>query len=153
MIIQRKVYPQFDSCVGKIGWRRDRLPTLISLGFPGGSAGKESAHNEGDLGSIPGLGRFPGEGKDYLLQYSGLENSTVKSMQSQSQIRLSDFYFHFHLTPKVLPPCLFHQSTLPIYISEFSKPLIFSLKFIFFLFLLQDTGNSSLPDKLIIANA
>ena len=43
-------------------------------GFPGGSAGKESACNEGDLGSIPGLGRYPGEGKDYLCQYSGLEN-------------------------------------------------------------------------------
>ena len=45
------------------------------LGFPFGSAGKESACNEGDLGSIPGLGRSPGEGKGYSLQYSGLENS------------------------------------------------------------------------------
>ena len=44
-------------------------------GFPCGSAGKESACNAGDLGSIPGLGRSPGEGKDYPLQYSGLENS------------------------------------------------------------------------------
>ena len=44
-------------------------------GFPGGSAGKESAGNVGDLGSIPGLGRSPGEGKGYPLQYSGLENS------------------------------------------------------------------------------
>ena len=44
-------------------------------GFPGGSAGKESACNVGDLGSIPGLGRSPGEGKGYPLQYSGLENS------------------------------------------------------------------------------
>ena len=41
----------------------------------GGLAGKEFACNEGDLGSIPGLGRSPGEGKDYPLQYSGLENS------------------------------------------------------------------------------
>ena len=40
-----------------------------------GSAGKESACNAGDLGSIPGLGRSPGEGKDYPLQYSDLENS------------------------------------------------------------------------------
>ena len=40
-----------------------------------GSAGKESAHNAGDLDSIPGLGRSPGEEKDYPLQYSGLENS------------------------------------------------------------------------------
>ena len=44
-------------------------------GFPGGSASKESACNAGDLASIPELGRFPGEGKGYLLQYSGLENS------------------------------------------------------------------------------
>ena len=43
--------------------------------FPGGSAGKESACNAGDLGSIPGLGRSPGEGKGYPFQYSGLENS------------------------------------------------------------------------------
>ena len=45
-----------------------------SKGFPCGSAGKESARNAGDLGSIPGLGRSPGEGKGCLLQYSGLEN-------------------------------------------------------------------------------
>ena len=44
-------------------------------GFPGGAAGKESPCNAGYLGSIPGLGRSPGEGKGYLLQYSGLENS------------------------------------------------------------------------------
>ena len=43
--------------------------------FLGGSAGEESTHNEGDLGSIPRLGRSPGEGKGYPLQYSGLENS------------------------------------------------------------------------------
>ena len=45
------------------------------MGFPGGSAGKESAHNEGDLGLIPGLGRSPGEWNTYPFQYSGLENS------------------------------------------------------------------------------
>ena len=49
--------------------------TAEPLGFPGGSAGKESACNAGDLGLISGLGRFPGEGKGYPLQYSGLENS------------------------------------------------------------------------------
>ena len=43
--------------------------------IPGGSDGKESACNVGDLGSIPGLGRSPGEGNSYPLQYSGLENS------------------------------------------------------------------------------
>ena len=41
--------------------------------FPGGSDGEESACNAGDPGSVPGLGRCPGEGKGYPLQYSGLE--------------------------------------------------------------------------------
>jgi len=44
------------------------------MDFPGGSAGKESTCNAEELGSIPGLGRSLGEGKGYLLQYSGLEN-------------------------------------------------------------------------------
>ena len=48
---------------------------LKNRGFPSGSAGKESTCNVGHLGSIPGLGRSPGEGKGYPLQYSGLENS------------------------------------------------------------------------------
>ena len=65
---------RLDSWVGKIRWRRNRLPTPVFLGFPCSSAGKESAHNVGDLGAIPGLGRSPGEGKGYPLQYSGLEN-------------------------------------------------------------------------------
>ena len=47
---------------------------MIFWGFPGSSAGKESAYNAGDLGSIPGSGRFPGEGNGYPLQYSYLEN-------------------------------------------------------------------------------
>ena len=63
------------SWVGKICWRRDRLPTPVFLGFLGGSTGKESACNAGDLGSIPGLGRSPGEGDGYPLQYSDLKNS------------------------------------------------------------------------------
>ena len=47
----------------------------LGKGFPGDSAGKESTCSAGDLGSIPGLERSPGEGKGYPLQYSGLENS------------------------------------------------------------------------------
>jgi len=46
----------------------------ISLGFPGGSAGEESACNAGDSGSILGLGIYPREGNGYPLQHSGLEN-------------------------------------------------------------------------------
>ena len=48
---------------------------MTSLGRPGGSDSKESAYNAGDLDSIPGLGRSPGEGNGYPLQYSCLENS------------------------------------------------------------------------------
>ena len=44
-------------------------------GFPSGSAGKESSCNAGDPGSIPVLGRFPGQGNGYPLQFSGLKNS------------------------------------------------------------------------------
>ena len=48
---------------------------LLIVGFLDSSAGKESTCNAGDLGLIPGLRRFPGEGKGFPLQYSGLENS------------------------------------------------------------------------------
>ena len=89
--------PRFDSWVRKIPWRRDRLPTPVFLGFPCGSAGKESPCSVGDLGFIPGLGRSPGEGKGYSLQYSGLENFRDYTVHEvvKSQTGLSDFYFHF----------------------------------------------------------
>ena len=48
---------------------------MLFWGFPGDSDGKESTSNAGDPGSIPGLGRSPGKGNGYSLQYSGLENS------------------------------------------------------------------------------
>ena len=53
----------------------DNKGTIAIAGFPGGSHGKESAFSVGDLGLIPGWGRSPGEGNEYPLQYSGLENS------------------------------------------------------------------------------
>ena len=64
------------------------------IGFPDSSVGKESACNAGDLGLIPGLGRSPGEGKGYPLQYSGLENSMncIVHGVAKSWTRLS--YFH-----------------------------------------------------------
>ena len=87
--------PSSYSWVGKIPWRKDRLPIPVFLGFPGGSAGKESSCNAGDLSSIPGFGRFPGEGNSYSLQDSGLENSMdcIVHGVAKSQTQLSVFTF------------------------------------------------------------
>ena len=87
--------PGFNPWVGKICWRRDRLPTPVFLGFPCGSAGKESIRNA-DQSSIPGSGRSPGEGKGYPLQYSGLENfmDCIVHGVEKSQTRLSDFHLN-----------------------------------------------------------
>ena len=65
--------------------------------FPGDSASKESTCNAGDLGLITGLGRSPGEGKGYPLQYSGLENSMdcIVHGVAKSRIQLSNFHFLF----------------------------------------------------------
>ena len=86
-----------ETLVWFLGWEdlleRDRLLTPVFLGC--GSAGKESACNMGDLGLIPGLGRYPGEVKGYPLQYSGLENSMAFTV-AKSWTQLSDFHFHFH---------------------------------------------------------
>ena len=74
------------------------MKNLINWDFPGGSDGKESACNAGDLGSIPGWGRSPGEGNGNPLQYSCLENSMDRGAWSaiihgvaKSWTQLSDF--------------------------------------------------------------
>ena len=66
----------------------------LEVGFPCGSADKESACNVGDLGSIPELGGSPGKGKGYSLQYSGLENSVDCKVHgvTKSWTRLSNFH-------------------------------------------------------------
>ena len=66
--------PWFESWVRKIPWRGDRLPTPVFMGFPGGSDGKKSACNVGDLGLIPGLERSSEGGHGNPLQHSRLEN-------------------------------------------------------------------------------
>ena len=70
--------------------------------FPCGLAVKTSACNAGELGSIPGLGRSPGEGKGNLLQYSGLENYMhwIVHGVTKSQTQLSDFHFHKSMISK-----------------------------------------------------
>ena len=74
------------------------LTTLSNVLGPCGSAEKESTCNVGDLGSIPGLGRYPGEGKVYPLQYSGLENSMDYIVQgvAKSWTRVSEFHSLTH---------------------------------------------------------
>ena len=69
------------------------------LNFPCGSAGKESTCNTGDLGSILGSGRSPGEGKGYPPQYSGLESSMncIVHEVTKSRTRLSDFHISIKL--------------------------------------------------------
>ena len=79
-----------------------------NLGFPGGSDGKVSAHNAGDPGSIPWLGRSPREGNGNPLQYSCLENSMDggawwgpwgrKELDTTEQL-----HFHFHMTQSLMP--------------------------------------------------
>ena len=67
------------------------------LGFPGGSAGKESVCSAGDLGPVPGLERSPGKGKGYPHQDSGLENAmdSIVHGVEKSQTRLSDFHSQY----------------------------------------------------------
>ena len=71
---------------------------MSSVGFPGGSECKESACYAGDLGSIPGLGRSPGEESHYPLQYSDLENSIdcIVHGVAKSQTRLTNFHFSLY---------------------------------------------------------
>ena len=68
--------------------------TSATWDSPDSSVGKESPYNAGDLDSILGLGRCPGEGKSYPLQYSGLENSTdcIVHGVTKSWTRLGDFH-------------------------------------------------------------
>ena len=74
------------------------------MGFPGGSDGKEYTCNVEDLGSIPGLGRSPGEGKGYPLQYSGLENSMVCIVPgvAKNQTLLSNIHFQAEEPTQIL---------------------------------------------------
>ena len=73
---------------------------LMKIYFPGGSEGETSACNAGDPGSIPRLGRSPGEGNGYLLQYSGLENSMDRGAWQETHMfnMLSNIWKLMYLT-------------------------------------------------------
>ena len=76
-------------------WENTGRKSGFTATFPDSSVGKESICNAGDLRSIPGLGRSPGEGKGYSLQYSGLENSMDYIVRgvAKRRTRLSNFHF------------------------------------------------------------
>ena len=77
------------------------LCAVMGFPFTGGSAGKKSACNVGDLGSIPGLGRAPGKRKGYPLQYFGLENSVGWKVHgvTKSWTQLNNFHMcHEYVT-------------------------------------------------------
>ena len=88
------------------------LSFFTVLGFPGGSGSKASACNAGDLGSIPELGRSPGEGNGYPPQYSCLENpmdrgnwQAVVHGVTESDM-MSDEHFHFTMLAAINDYCL-----------------------------------------------
>ena len=88
---RKKIFPFLNP---SLKTKQNKKHVHLSLkGFPGGSAGKGSTCNAGDPGSISGLGRSPGEGNSYLLQYSGLHGvySSWVLKQSDMTERLSLF--------------------------------------------------------------
>ena len=89
---------------------KQNLLVYLYKGFPVCSAGKESACNAGDPGSISGLGRSPGEGNGYPLQYSGLENSMDCVVHGVAKSRTGRINFHFHTCtkPNLLPQEISH---------------------------------------------
>ena len=91
------------------------------MGFPCGLAGKESACHVGDLGLIPGLGRSPGEGNGYTLQYSGLKKSMdcIVHGVAKSRTLLSDFHSHFYMK------CSLGISNFPKEVSSLSHSTVF----------------------------
>ena len=93
----------------------------IFSGFPDSSVGKESACNAGDLASIPGLERSPGEEKGYPLQYSGLENSM--GLQELDTTESLPHFLHYAFVVNFIYFCSY------LYFHHFS--LLFSLKKIF----------------------
>ena len=101
------------------------LPTPLFMGFSGGSDGKESTRNTGDLGSIPGLGRSPGGGHGHPLQYSCLENpmdrGAWRGLQSMGSHRVGHDLVteHAHRLSSPTPLALSRPTTtiLPCFIS------------------------------------
>ena len=100
---KEKVSGAMERICVSLGVVLTQIHIYIRMGFPGGSAGKESTCNAGDLASIPGLGRSLGEGKGYPLQDSGLENSmdcivhgVTESGYTTERLSLSHIYVYVY---------------------------------------------------------
>ena len=134
---------------GRSSWRRDRLPTPVFLGLPCGSADKGSACNVGDLGSTPGLGRSPAEGKDFSLQYSGLENSRdcIVHGVTKSQTQLS----HFHSQPLTSFPVSIYSPSKKVLPYPFHTWNLFTLQDTFYLVIKAPCGIPSTGFDTIIS--
>ena len=93
----------WDACVQCVCGVYGYMCICLCVGFPTSSAGKESACSGGDLGSNPGLGRSPGDGKRHPLQYSDLENPMdyIVHGVTKSQTQLSDFRFLVYMCASV----------------------------------------------------
>ena len=110
----------------------------LHTNFNGGLAGKESTCIVGDLGLIPGLGRFPREGKGFPLQYSGLENSVncIVHGVTKSPTRLSNSHSHFlWKMPLVIWYELHWICRLPWVVQSFSQYWLFQSRNMVYLFL------------------
>ena len=109
--------PWFDSLVGKLPQRRDRLPTSIFLGFPGGSVGNNLLANAVDMGSIPDPGRFPWRGKwkstpvflpgnchgqRGLAGYSPQGNKSETQLHNNNTHNPSLLSLHLNLPPSII---------------------------------------------------
>ena len=91
------------------------MEETANASLPGGSAGKESACNAGNLGLISGFGRSPGEGKGYLLQCSGLKNpmDSIVHGVTKSRTQLSDFHFASLVAQLVKNPPAMRETWVP----------------------------------------
>ena len=92
---QKTIALTIQTFVGKVTSLLFNMLSRLVIGFPDNSVGKESACNEGDPGSVSGLGRSSGERKGYSLQYSGLENSMdcIGHGVTKSRTQLRDLHF------------------------------------------------------------
>ena len=120
------------------------------LGFPCGSAGKESSCNVGGLSSIPGLGRSPGEGKGYPLQYSGLENLISpwghKQLGTAEGLPPSLSLSHSpHSPAPLLQVITEHRAELPVPCSSFPRAVCLTCGSIVQSDLISQFSSSSLP--------